>query len=190
MAVESTLLHCTFHLERKWTVSGPDDRKTERACCVWAAWKDALNHIDSRIEVRSALQLDCGVKGGGLAQLSTYTASIWGETDLHGPPDPKNRENDLTAIARYFLWLPKEKERVLLAYYRLREHWDPTGGRGTPLNNFLELGMRSQRIQQEVFLLCKPSLGLKHLLTRYSSYREALIYGEKRGSTWRGYEDY
>lgn len=50
------------------------------------------------------------------------------------------KENDFTAIARYLLWIPKIRETVLLAYYRLREHWDSTGERGEPLNNCTNTG--------------------------------------------------
>lgn len=39
-------------------------------------------------------------------------------------------QNDFTAIARYLLWLPKDRETVLLTYYRLQEHWDSMGERG------------------------------------------------------------
>lgn len=50
------------------------------------------------------------------------------------------KEDDFIAIARYLLWIPKDRETVLLAYYRLREHWDSTGERGKPLNNCTNTG--------------------------------------------------
>lgn len=37
------------------------------------------------------------------------------------------KEYDFTAIARYLLWIPKDRETVLLAYYRLEAHLDSMG---------------------------------------------------------------
>lgn len=53
------------------------------------------------------------------------------------------RESDSTTIARYLLWIPEAEETVLLAYYRLWEHWDPAGERGEPLNNCANTGRSS-----------------------------------------------
>lgn len=46
-------------------------------------------------------------------------------------------ENDFTVIARYVLWIPKDRQTVLFAYYRLQEQWKSSGEWGKPLYNQL-----------------------------------------------------